>query len=409
MATVVFIETNFSGLEAILYCKAKGYRTVLLSDSVERFRKWFPESTMHILDEVDQLISVPNSNDFEAVAEILQRNVGKFDALLTFAEIRTLVTAKLAKHFGLPGANPEAIKLAQDKFTFRKLLMAKGVDDVQCQLINNAKELLDIKNDIRYPCFLKPVQGHSSIGAVVCKTIDDVERISTELSAIKEDWISAAFVVEDYLEGNLYSVEVLTTAPGKHHVVGISDRDVVNDCVEVGASFPFSSPLSESIERKACAALDAIDYTFGPSHIEIIVQNGKPHLVEVNVRVGGSGHSFMLALATSRSIVGDCIELCLGNLNTENKIYEHTQGAAWKCYVSEQIGFIKNLPSEDEIKSKFNVEHVWLHRQVGDEVSTLNSNYNWIIQVMCRGKDREEAKQNAGSIISYIEQQTVIA
>jgi biotin carboxylase len=243
----------------------------------------------------------------------------------------------------------------------------------------------------------------------VCKTIDDVERISAALSAIKEDWISSAFVVEDYLNGDLYSVEVLTTAPGKHHVVGISDRDVVHDSVEIGASFPLSNPLCQRIEQKACRALDAIDYTFGPSHIEIIVQDGVPHLVEVNARVGGSGHSIMLALATSRSIVGDCIELCLGNLNTDHKIYDHTQGAAWKCFVSEQIGFIKNLPSEDEIKNKFNVEHVWLHRHIGDEISTLNSNYNWIVQVMCRGKDQEEAKINAGSVIDYIAQQTVIA
>jgi biotin carboxylase len=409
VATVVFVETNFSGLEAILYCKQQGYRTVLVSDSVERFRKWFPESTLYILDEVDQIISVPNSNDLEAVADVLKKEVGKFDAILTFAEIRTLVTARLAKYFGLPGANPDAIKLAQDKFTFRKVLMAKGVDNVQCQLIHSARDLLEVKNEIRYPCFLKPVQGHSSIGAVMCKTIDDVERISAELSAIKEDWISAAFVVEDYLDGDLYSVEILTTGPGKHHVIGISDRDVVHDSVEIGSSFPLASPLCESIEKKACAALDAIDYNFGPSHIEIIVQDGIPHLVEVNVRVGGSGHSIMLALATLRSIVGDCIELCLGKLNTDSKIYEHRQGAAWKCFVSEQVGFIKNLPSEDEIKSKFDVEHVWLHHQVGDEVSTLNSNYNWIIQVMCRGKDREEAKHIAGSVINYVAENTVIA
>lgn len=409
MATVVFVETNFSGLEAILYCKEKGYRTVLVSDSVERFKKWFPESIMYVLDEVDQLISVKNSNDFDAVIEVLQREVGKFDAILTFAEIRTLVTARLAKHFGLPGANADAIKLAQDKFTFRKVLLEKGVDAVQCQLIHSAGDLREIKNEIRYPCFLKPVQGHSSIGAVVCKTIDDVDRIATELSAINEDWISSAFVVEDYLDGDLYSVEILTTAAGQHQVVGISDRDVVHDSVEVGASFPLSSPLCERIEQKACAALDAINYNFGPSHIEVIVQDGIPHLVEVNVRVGGSGHSIMLALATSRSIVGDCIELCLGSLNTEKDIYEHTQGAAWKCFVSEQIGFIKALPTEDEIKNKFNVEHVWLHRHIGDEVSTLTSNYNWIVQVMCRGKDQIEAKQNAGSVIDYIAQHTVIA
>lgn len=408
MATVVFVETNFSGLDAILYCKKQGYKTVLVSDSADRFKKWFPESTLYILDEVDQFVSVSDSNSLDIVTAALDAEVAEIDAILTFAEIRTLITAKLAKHYGLRGADPEAIKLAQDKFTFRNVMHEKGVDNVKCQLIQNANDLVLAKDDITFPCFLKPVQGHSSIGAMVCHKKEDVDHVVAVLNEIDEDWISEAYVVEDYLKGELYSVEILTTAPGQHQVVGISDRDVICDSVEIGSSFPFCSNLSEKIEEKACAALDAIGYDFGPSHIEIIAQNNEAHIVEVNVRVGGSGHSIMLALATSRSIVGDYVELCLGSLMPDKNMYQPTHGAAWKCFVSNRPGKIVSLPTEHEIKKLFPIEHFWIHKPLGEKINASLSNYNWIAQVMCQGADQQEAKKNADKVINYVAEHSLI-
>lgn len=409
MKKIVFIETNFSGLDAIQYCRRKGYHTVLVSDSYDRFKKWFPSSSLPILDEVSQLVEVKDSNNISEVKNALIDQVGDFDALLTFAEIRILVTAELAREFNLPGADPVAIRIAQDKYRFRQVLREKGVDNVQCQKISSAYDLLRIKYDISYPCFLKPVQGHSSIGALVCEDINQVEGVIELLAAIKEDWISPEFVVEDYLQGELYSVELLTTGKGKHHVVGISDRDIVNSCVEIGSSFPVVGPLSKKIEDKARAALDAIGYEFGPSHIEMIVDNGEPHLVEINARVGGSGHSIMLALATSRSIVGDYVELCLGQLEESENLYSHAQGAAWKCFVSNKPGKIISLPSETDVKSQFEVDQVWIHRNIGETVDISNSNYSWIMQVMCVGKDQSEAKENAATVIKYIAENAHIA
>src|SRR5690606_28006583 len=115
-------------------------------------------------------------------------------------------------------------------------------------------------------CFLKPVQGHSSIGAVVCSSEAEIESVIARLSAISEDWISTAFVVEEFLSGALVSVEMLTTSLGKHLLVGVSDRDVVLGSVEIGASFPLRNDALQAVHDKACAALDAIGYDFGPSH-----------------------------------------------------------------------------------------------------------------------------------------------
>lgn len=409
MKTIVFIETNFSGLDAIVYCKEKGYRAVLVTDSLDRFRNWFPTSCLYKIELADIIISVSDSNDFEVVRNALTEHVESVDAILTFAEIRTHVTARLCRAFELPGANPEAIQIAQDKHRFRNTLLSKGADTVKSQKIERVDQLPAIAKRLNFPCFLKPVQGHSSIGAVVCHDAWHIDSVVESLKVIAEDWISRAFVVEDYLVGNLVSVEILTTGPGQHQIVGIADRDVINDAVEIGASFPLRDAHREAVERKACAALDAIGYDFGASHVEIMVTDDGPHLVEVNTRVGGSGHSIMLDLSTSRSIVGDCVELSLGQLEVPERLYGFEQGAAWKCFVSEAKGTIANLPSVDSIMLQPGVKEVWLHREEGDTIDDLNSNFSWIVQVMCTGRDQQEAKSNAASAIRYVAANTVIA
>ncbi|MFC4160302.1 ATP-grasp domain-containing protein [Chitinimonas lacunae] len=409
MKTVVFIETNFSGLDAIRYCTEKGYRAVLVTDSFERFRKWFPASCLYKLDLAHMVIQVKNSNDFDEVRQTLQEKLESIDALLTFAEIRTKVAARLCKAFGLRGANLEAIEIAQDKHRFRQVLLERGADTVKSRRIEHISELATLRDQIEYPCFLKPLQGHSSIGAVVCEDASKVDAIVASLSGISEDWISSAFVVEDYLKGQLVSVEMLTTGPGQHQVVGVADRDVIKDSIEVGSSFPLLNEHREAVVRKASQALDAIGYHFGPSHTEIILTDSGPHLVEVNTRVGGSGHSVMLDLSTARSIVGDCIELCLGNLPDTSPLYGIKQGAAWKCFVSDAVGTITHLPTLEAIKRNPGVEEVWLHHEQGDEIKDLNSNYSWIVQVMCTGADQQEAKRNAARAIDFVAEHTVIA
>src|SRR4051812_5777309 len=103
MKTIVFIETNFTGLDAFLYCKEKGYKSVLITDNLNRFKTWFPESCLYKIEQASEIIQVKNSNDFFEVNGAIESKVGKVDAILTFAEIRTRVTATLAQAFGLKG------------------------------------------------------------------------------------------------------------------------------------------------------------------------------------------------------------------------------------------------------------------------------------------------------------------
>ena len=85
------------------------------------------------------------------------------------------------------------------------------------------------------------------------------------------------------------------------------------------------------------------------------------------------------------------------------------RGAAWKCFVSPTSGTLIALPALDAIRAQPGVHEVWLHREPGDTVADVDSNFSWIAQVMCTGQDQQEAKHNAARAVDFIAAQTTIA
>jgi hypothetical protein len=67
------------------------------------------------------------------------------------------------------------------------------------------------------------------------------------------------------------------------------------------------------------------------------------------------------------------------------------------------------MPAIDAIRAQPGVHEVWLHREPGDPVVDANSNFSWIAQVMCTGRDQHEAKLNAARAVAFIAAQTTIA
>lgn len=400
MKTIVFIETNFSGLDALTYCRSKDYKSILVTDNPERFNDWFPKSVLHKINSASEILKVKNSNDFDELKKVLSQ-IPHIDAILTFAEIRTLVVARLSEYFGLKGTPVAAVELAQDKFRFRQKMNETQVDILYSQYLESIEDLIALKSSLKYPFFIKPAHGHSSIGAMVCQSEDKLMEVYHKLRKIHSEGISKSFVVDEYLDGPLYSVEMFTTALSQHQVLGISDRRLIASSIEIGATFPVHPHMHESMIRLAKSALNAIGYSFGASHVEMILTPNGPHLVEVNTRMGGSGHSVMLDHALERSIPGDCVELHLGTHDTRSDLYQPKLAASWQCFTNSQAGSIKKLADTQKIKDLPGIIEVWNHHEEGDILKDLDSNFNWITQVMSVGSDADIARSRALHAVAF--------
>ena len=163
---------------------------------------------------------------------------------------------------------------------------------------------------------VKPVDGFASIN--VAKVTHEQEL----LAAVRGIFSCASYgqnvaarrvaLLEEYYSGELVSAEVVSVK-GAHRVLGITDRQVSSDhYVELGGTFPAEKTGMREIERFVQKVLDAIEYDFGMSHIEIMLTDHGPRLVEVNPRIAGGPVPEMMSAVFGVSVLVEMAKLHLG-------------------------------------------------------------------------------------------------
>jgi cysteine synthase A len=405
MGRVAFIESNFSGVDAIKQCRLAGIETVLVTSSVDRLIALLPAGCGEDLRLSDQIVEVADSGDVDGVARAIF-NAGSVDAVCTFSQPFTVVTSEVARRLDLPGPPPSAVRIARQKYSMRQCLERSGIESVRAGLATDLSTLRSVAAQIGFPLVIKPNEGQASINVHICRDQSDFERAIHSQGSAQRLGTSTAFVVEEFLEGPLYSVEALTVGHGQHVIWGIADRVLANDSIEVASSFPVMPPQYEAIVTLVKASLDAIGYTLGASHTEVIMTSGGPRIVEINLRAGGSGQTHMISEAAGRPVCLDVVKAFLGQ--TIEPWTGELRGASWFVgWRNEAPSVIRSIPSRTEAMAFPGITDYWLHKVPGSTNEGLTSNFGWILQVLANGEDAasalEKARRAAGQLTEHVQ------
>jgi len=124
---------------------------------------------------------------------------------------------------------------------------------------------------------------------------------------------SNRFSVEKYIRGHMIGCDVFSNQQ-ERVLLGINDKMMFPppSFAMRGSCFPSDRYDTESIRNYAFQILDAVDFNFGAAHIEMIVAEDGPYLVEVNPRLVSAQIPFQMGYALERSIYLDLINLHLG-------------------------------------------------------------------------------------------------
>ena len=119
-----------------------------------------------------------------------------------------------------------------------------------------------------------------------------------------------AVMIEEYLEGPEFSVEVMVI-DGEPHVLQITDKLTTGapHFVEMGHSQPArqTEEAKEKITDLACRAVKAVGISCGPAHVEMILTKQGPKMVELGARMGAhpvKNRTIIMMPATVGSING---------------------------------------------------------------------------------------------------------
>ncbi|OIK00873.1 siderophore biosynthesis protein [Streptomyces sp. MUSC 14] len=209
------------------------------------------------------------------------------DAVFTNSDHLQVQAALAAAYFDLPGKDWRAALRTKDKAEMRRRLAAAGVDTVWSAELTEAVA----PDDAPYPCVLKPREGVASEDVVL---VHGPEELTAHAKEILRRRPGAVLVAEEYLPGELFTLETL--GDGRHrHLLGGFRTELSPPPYFVEERMTYVPAHPGPVTEQVLAQLDALGVGFGACHTEFVVHEGRAGLIEVNYRAIGDQCDLLLA------------------------------------------------------------------------------------------------------------------
>jgi biotin carboxylase len=366
-----------------------------------------------LLQHARACIEVPNFDMREVEFSVLAvHHAAPFDALLCLLDIRLIEAAKLAQRLGLKYLNPTSAQLLRDKFSVRTRLQKCGIDQPLFTLATSNEELKAAVTQIGLPVLIKPSDGYGSQNIVKLKFEED---LAPWMSPLEDMLPSCAdyglgvkandrLLVEEYMEGIVIGCDTFTQN-GQHTLLGVNEKlffEPPSFAIRGGCFTPNHGQFA-AIESYVFALLDAVDFDWGASHVELMLHANGLSLIEINPRLVGAKIPRLINLACKRSIHSDLIDLHLNRVIPP--FSETSEIAVTRWLVADQTAHLANveLPTSDDPR----IGCVEILKLAGDPVRPPMENADRIGYVMSCAATQQEADELADaficqSVVSYL-------
>jgi biotin carboxylase len=281
------------------------------------------------------------------------------------------------------------------------------------RLVTSLETFRQAALEIGYPFIVKPAGGTLSIGVFKVQHEADLESTFSELQKIAKPSANSLFlssenefVVEEFMEGPEFSVEGVSSY-GTAHFAGVTEKwKRSSDFLETKHLFParITNQVKSEIIECANRALQAIDWQFGGFHIEIILTQKGPRIVEINGRLGGDYIStHLVPLASGINIWRENLNAFLGN---EVQFVQRSLGHACVSFkVAESSGIFYSIEGIESLSDRKRVKAFFPEIAFGSSVSHHRSSTGELrlAALITLGESSEEALIEAEKSLEKIE------
>lgn len=388
MKKLLIVGASILQLPAIKRAKELGYHVAVIdydpnAIGIPYADKYFNVSTIDINGVVD------------AAEEY------KPDGIMTLAtDMPMRAIAAACEKLGLLGISTETALKSTDKGKMIKAFEQNGVEHPWYYIAPDRKRFDEIKHQLTYPCIMKPTDNSGSRGVVL---IHNPMQLEEEYSYSQSSSRSGSVIIEEYLTGPEVSVEVIVYK-GVPHVLQITDKLTTGapHFVEMGHSQPSQLPkdTTDKIKDLASRAVLAVGIENGPAHVEMIVTENGPKMVELGARMGGDCiTTHLVPLSTGIDMIKATIDIACGN--EPDIIPKFSKGSAIR-YFDVPYGTIQSIDGVDAAKKIDGVKQISFTKSVGNIVGKIGSSGDRVGFVIGQSGNPQEAIALCEEAISSI-------
>jgi biotin carboxylase len=367
-----------SNLQVPLITKAKslGYKTIVLD-----MDKNAPGAL--IAD-----VFVPTSTlDEEAVLKLASDE--KITGIVTTSDMPVRVVAYVAEKLNLLGPTQSAAKICTSKSLQRELLKEHKFNYPQFQIISHVEDLKEVLN-WNFPVIIKPTDSSASRGV---QKVLSVAELKTAYEYALSNSRAGEVIIEEYIDGKEYSVEVLIqnnqtsiVAITEKLTSGFEDRFFVEEVHIVPAALTAEETLQ--VKEVVTRFLQVIKLDQSAAHVEVKLNSRGAFIIEAAARLGGDFiTSDLVPLATGIDMLREIISISVGTTISSTHTRHDFAGIHFVTpdnYESAKVHLnkIRNAPGVQEflIANKMNT-------------TELKSSLDRLGHLIAKAKSREQLEQ----------------
>ncbi|MDK9496103.1 ATP-grasp domain-containing protein [Streptomyces katrae] len=385
---LLFVESNTTGtgMTALKTARRLGLDPVLLTHDPDRYAG---------LDPADCDIVVCDTNSPTGLRRTVQERFRREDihGVSTTSEFYVPAVADLADWLGLPGSTTGAVAACRNKAGLRETLHRHGVHQPRFAVLDataGLPEAAAAARTVGLPCVVKPVDDSGSHHVLLCATAEEVlahtRRILAATTNSRGQSTARSVLVEEYLTGPEYSVEMFSTPRGDT-CVGITEKRVTDGphFVEYQHAFPAPLPTATAHEAQQAVrrALDAVGPLHGATHTEIKLTPAGPAVIEINPRPAGGMIPELIRLAHGTDLLEQQIRAAAGLTTT---LEPRTAGhAGIRFFLAERAGPLRAVEGAARARTLPGVHEVRVTAPLGSHVEPAHDAYGRLGHVIAQG------------------------
>lgn len=256
------------------------------------------------------------TGDYDSLLDQL-RSIKGLAAVVPGCETGVALADSLSEDLGVPSNGRAKSQARRNKFEMVDALCASGVRAARTFRIGSIEELENISKALGLPAVIKPCESAGSDGVYICKTTAELtaafKKVHRELNIFGS--VNEHVVAQQLLIGKQYIVNTISYE-GQHFIAEIWE----DNREDVGSAYIYNyelllqdhGALEQTLIEYTRLVLDALGVRVGPCHVELMVNDGIPTLIEIGARPAGGIQHHVMKDAQGYSHVSASIDCYVG-------------------------------------------------------------------------------------------------
>lgn len=302
MKTLVVLGAADGGLPTYLAARRLGYRTIAVDQ----------RSDATAVDLADEFLHV-SIRDADRITEALGTRADIAGVLSPSSDLGLPTAQQLARQLGLPHLPDPVVRASLDKAYFHELCTELGLASYRVVVGGSADKLSTVASELRFPVLVKPTDGSGSRAIRLCRTHAELD---AALPAALANSPSGVAIVEEQVVGDHYTLEGFLQ-DGRLAFAAVTARTLTPPPHTVTTTHRIPSGLpaetEQRLRRMVQRICDRLGYCTGPLDVDAVVTpDGSIELIEMGARVGGSGLTELVRVATGVNVIAASIDAAAG-------------------------------------------------------------------------------------------------